>query len=321
MTKLLFVCGFPGGGTDLTKTILNAHPNIQISGEMPFLKDLSRYGYHARTTFTTRQQIQPFQALLQRLDIWQNIVNLDADFGPALATSGDISLEEALRTMFTHEAIEVWGNKTPQNTENIPTLAQLFPTAYYLFVVRDVRDICLSWQRKWGKDMIWCAHKWAHRMRIGRVAVQELDPQCYLFIRFEDLLASVEECCRQICTFLQIPFSERMLEHHKYTREAIDGKLNYGNAIVTTNQQKWRNEISPGLCRRIEEIAFDTMQDFGYSPAFATQPRPISTLELLRATAHDLYAMLFVGNRASRRNSVQRRLESVRIELFKRLRV
>lgn len=44
-TDLVFLCGFPSSGTDLLKNVMNAHPDIWMSGEFPFLPRLAReYG-------------------------------------------------------------------------------------------------------------------------------------------------------------------------------------------------------------------------------------------------------------------------------------
>ena len=77
MYKLLFICGFPGGGTDLVKTILNSHPDVYINGEMPFLKNVIRYGYGENTKFSNISEIAKFQKVLHKFDTWGNIENLD----------------------------------------------------------------------------------------------------------------------------------------------------------------------------------------------------------------------------------------------------
>ena len=42
---LLHVCGFPSGGTDLMRNVLNSHPDIEITGELQLLPRLAdRFG-------------------------------------------------------------------------------------------------------------------------------------------------------------------------------------------------------------------------------------------------------------------------------------
>lgn len=318
MKKLLLVCGFPGGGTDLTKTILNAHPNIYINGEMPFLKSLSSFGYNHTTKFTNYDDIVVFQKLLEGLDTWNNIENIHHNFSIDVSVKGSLTLEEVLQICFSKNTFEVWGNKTPQNTENMLILLNLFPKARFLIVARDVRDICLSWQNKWGKNMKWCAAKWTDRMKNAMTVTQNLSQEQYLYIKYEDLLTDTETTCRDICTFLGVSFSERMLEHHKYTLTIVDGKINYGQKIEKGNTAKWRKQISKETIRRIEEIAFNSMKALNYELEIATKEKPILFWETLSGILNDSLALLLVGNRASQQNTFRKKFESIVFEFRKR---
>lgn len=317
--QMLFVCGFPSGGTDLMKTVLNAHPDIYINGEMPFLKNIVEHGYDQKTKFTSLREINEFQAVLKDLDPWNNIENGTYDFSAELEASSALRLDEVLSICFSSRERHVWGNKTPQNTENLDVLATLFPQARFLIVVRDVRDVCLSWHNKWGKDMIWCADKWANRMTKGWEATRRLPSERYLFVRFEDLLTDTEAVCRSICRFLGITFSTKMLEHHKYVDRKLDGKLNYGRPIKPDNKGKWRECLADKTVRRIEEIALSTMRLFDYTPVLASTTRPITRWEIGRGRCNDAAALLLVGNRASAQNSLAQRVKKVRFELRKRI--
>jgi hypothetical protein len=318
--KLLFVCGFPGGGTDLVKTVLSAHPDVYLNGEMPFLPELASRGFGPAATLDTSAAIEELRALLRRLDVFHSLENLDADLDATLRSQGRLGLDQALRRFFTAREVQVWGNKTPQYTEAMPRLAQLFPTARFLVVVRDVRDVCLSWRRKWGRDVLGCAARWAVRMTAGLAAARELPAERSLWIRFEELLASTEATCRRACDFLGLTFSPAMLEHDRHLKGGpIDGKINYGRSIQSANQGKWRDRLDTATVRRIEEVAFDAMQAFDYPVAYAKASRPITRLEGARAWAHDALAMAWVGNRTAESNDLRQRWRSVRRELRKRV--
>ena len=317
MSKLLFVCGFPGGGTDLTKTILNAHPNIYINGEMPFLKNIAHYGYSQETIFTHISEIRAFQRVLAQINTWSNIENINYDFSIEMDAKGVLRLDQVLQICFSRHNSQIWGNKTPQNTENIALLSTLFPDARFLIVTRDVRDVCLSWKNKWGKDMIWCAAKWTQRMKKGWLATQYILPERYLFVKFEDILSDTETACRKICHFLDIPFSDRMLEHHEHTTRKIDGKLNYGQPVKKDNKRKWEKQLSVETVRRIEEITLDTMNLLDYEAKYATTRQPISDWETWRGKWNDWWALLLVGNRASQQNGIGRRLQDLAFEFKK----
>ena len=63
--QTLFVGGFPSGGTDLLKNILNAHPDIYINGEMPFLYKLANYGYTEDSIISSEAEYEQFIKILR----------------------------------------------------------------------------------------------------------------------------------------------------------------------------------------------------------------------------------------------------------------
>lgn len=227
--QLLFVCGFPSGGTDLARLLLNAHPDIYINGEMPFLIKLKNFG----CCHNSIKSFEDFLKLKQRLydlDNWNNIENLEItkdEFALLQKEVGDVKLVQLLSLFFSNKNKLIWGNKTPQYTENLDSIFSLFPHAKIIIIVRDVRDVCLSWNKKWGKDILWCAHKWTKRMQKGWVTANqpEFVEKC-LFVKFEDMLSNTFQTSIRICNFLNINFSERMLNHHEYVTAQNMGKIN-----------------------------------------------------------------------------------------------
>lgn len=318
---MLFVCGFPSGGTDLIKTILNAHPDIFLNGEMPALHRISEYGFGSKTIFRSPEDLNSFRQCLVKLDVYKNISNIDNDLSEKLHDREFLTIDEVLRLLFhaDNEHKKVWGNKTPQSTEKIRELHELFPSARFLMIVRDVRDVCLSWNRKWGKDMIWCAHKWSQRMPAGLNDLRSLEDSGlnFIMIRYEDLLTDAEPVCREICNFLGVEFSVRMLEHHLHTKESIDGKINYGKELMSQNSGKWMKSIDFDRLRRIEEISFDAMRIFGYEVSLASRRNPIKNIELVRGVLNDSFGVLATGNRFSSQNSLLNRLEVIRTHIKK----
>ena len=315
--QLLFVGGFPSGGTDLLKTVLNAHPAILLNGEMPLLHTISKLGYQADSEIDSVDEFKQIQSFLKKIDVWKNLENIDYDFKKELVAGKTIRFEEFLKKFFSKTTRQVWGNKTPQNTENMDLLYSLFPKAKFLIITRDVRDVCLSWHNKWRKDLRWCASKWNSRMRMGLDASAKIPKEQTLFINYESLITNPLQSCTVICDFLNIPFSERMLSHDQYTDEHIDGKLNYGQKIIGQNFDKWKTSLSKQQIRRIEEIAFDSLTLFGYELSLAKESRPISKLEKGLGIVNDVVGSVLIGNTASKQNSIIKRLKDMAVDIYK----
>ena len=318
MKQLLFMGGFPSGGTDLTKTVVNAHPNIEIRGEMPFLISLKKEGYSQSSAIENEKQFQDFLRVLGELDVYNRIGNLNCPFSDYTKQENKPGIDAALWMSLSTTEASIRGFKTPQYTEQLPELYELFPTAKFLIIVRDVRDVCLSWDKKWGKDMILCADKWARRMSSAYHFTKSGSDGRTLFVRYEDLLDNTKTIAELICNFLSIPFSTSMLEHEKHTEEVVDGKLNYGKSIISDNKNKWRHKLSKKKILRIEQIAFDTMSLFDYPVSVAESEKKINLLEYYYGRLRDVYATIFIGNRSlSQENKYKIRIKSIFIELKK----
>jgi hypothetical protein len=109
-----------------------------------------------------------------------------------------------------------------------------------------------------------------------------------------------------------------MDSHHLFVESKVEGKVNYGRAIVRENTSKWKNQLTPLTIKRIEEITFDTLRSFGYVVEYATQARAISRCESMRGRILDLYSMLAVSNRALPRGKLAYRMRALRVEFMKR---
>ena len=315
--QLLFVCGFPSGGTDLLKTILNAHPLIYLNGEMPLLHKIADLNVHEGKIIDSEAEIDRIKDNLLKFDIWHNIENLEEDIGLVFQEYGNIRFDSLLKVLFTKKDVIVWGNKTPQNSENMQILHKLFPQAKFLIIVRDIRDVCISWQKKWGKDMLWCADKWSYRMQKAWEAAQVIADNQTLFIAYESLITQTQANCEAICDFLNIPFSDQMLAHYQFIEERLDGKINYGQKIIPQNFNKWVTQLTSDQICRIEQIAYETMNSFGYTVSIAQECKPITKLEKGRGVLNDLLGTIATGNKASHHNSVSNRLKNALDDLYK----
>ena len=308
---LVLLCGFPSSGTDLLKNLVNAHSEIQMGGEFPLLPSLAaKYGPMVPAAMVG-------QALddLRRIDVYQNFDNSAGDL--PLYTA-DVTMAQLFADLLTPHAVTWVGNKTPQNSEHVRELDRLFPEARFIVIVRDVRDVALSWKNKWGKDPLLCADKWNRRMLDAMRHLHAMGPQRHLLIKYEDLLGNQEGVARSICAFLDLSFQPSMLEYHRHVGHTIAGKLNYGEPIIRDNHGKWKNALRPSVILRIEQIAFEGMQYFGYAPSTACDAAPLRATERLVGRALDLAAMLFVGNRAVKENRLAHRVRTIRIQWDKR---
>lgn len=309
---LVFIGGFGSGGTDLLKNVVNAHPDVLIAGEFPLLAGLA----HEYGPTVEAERAEEVVGALRRVDSYGHLDGAAETLPEPI--DGRYSMGMLYRHLLTDRDARWVGNKTPSNTENIAELRTLFPHARFIVIVRDVRDVALSWDRKWGKDKTLCAAKWGRRMLEGRRFGATLPEQDFLLLRYEDLLEDLDSHTRRLCRFLDLDHAPEMLAFHEHVEEVVDGKLNYGRPVIAANRGKWRSALAPHEVRRIEEVAHDGLRAFGYEITQASGLRPIRRWERLRGRLRDAYATVFVGNRAARERRLLGRAQEVRLEIQKR---
>ena len=284
--QLLFVCGFPGGGTDLLKTVLNAHPKVHITGELPFLPKVSN------DSLQVREGYKMFTRDLIKHDVFNNLKFTLRQEQPEKICK-DKPLNDLLYDLLPGNNSQIKGSKTPQFTEHLKELKKVYPNAYFIMVTRDVRDVCVSWHVKWRKDMLLCAHKWQKRMTQGYRSAQNNN---ILIIKYEDLILYTPRVIGVICDYLDINISTYMMEHHRFTK-SIQGKTQYGQKIDPTNFGKWRQLLNEKKVNRIEQISYNTMKDLRYTPYIACEEIRLTSSEKMLGAIRDFYSVVFFGNR------------------------
>lgn len=307
---LVFIGGFPSGGTDLLKNILNAHSDIYLNGEMPFLYRFPDHISFAYRDYYTKLEAEQILRWLSEHDIWNNLSNIDGAQKLIIESEPDLIKKEFLfYHLFSDKERKVWGNKTPQNTENVHSLIKLFPESKFVIITRDVRDVVLSWLKKWGKNPYLVAEKWSRRM--SDISDLATTSDQILMIKFEELLVNTEDITKKVCEYLNIKWDRKMPEYHQYINQKVEGKINYGKPIKKDNKQKWRDQATQSFVTRIEEIAYEGLQKLDYEVVYANKYIPLSNLYRKYGTIHDAFAMIFVGNRAKEDNSIFSRFKEI----------
>src|SRR5690606_37548970 len=104
-----------------------------------------------------------------------------------------------------------WGDKSPSHIGHIDGIARCFPTARFIHMVRDVRDVAASAQSAWGKHPLRTAQRW--RDAVLPVHAQAVRGDRWLLeVRFEDMVADPEATLRQVMAFIGLPFLPAQLD-------------------------------------------------------------------------------------------------------------
>jgi hypothetical protein len=157
-----------------------------------------------------------------------------------------------------------WGDKTPEYVSEIPLLLQLFPEAQVIHIVRDGRDVTLSWLKKRYRplNLYKAAQLWAEMVSRGRRDGSRLPASVYHEVRYETLLTQPEMTMRSICEFLHEPFDAAVLTP-KRIRPNLRGVV-FDQGVVTENTFAWKSSMSRRQRVLFESVAGDLLNELGY---------------------------------------------------------
>lgn len=146
----------------------------------------------------------------------------------------------------------------------------LFPDARMLHVIRDGRDVALSWTKQWfGPPTIRdAAQKWRDHVEVNR-EWGRLHPGRYLEIRYEDLAMDKEVEIRKMEKFLsRSALSEGDENAQSALAKALSNTESHSamlDMVASENISKWQSDMSEEDVSCFEGLAADTLTKSGYS--------------------------------------------------------
>ena len=264
MTEIrpIFIVGMNGSGTTVFTSSLARHKNLYgFPGEskvipyylsrLPEFGDLSNTDNFRRLLKDIRQNYSftswNGHTELPEPEHWQDIEH---------------SLQGAINAVMVHFANREnktrWCEKTPMNAQHIEAIAEAFPNARFIHMIRDGRDAALSFQRRFGFSPIMSIYRWKKTIQTARDQASRIAPGRYLEVRYESLSDSGEDCLRETCEFLGEDFESTMLQPRKRR-----GQDHEGTGFIN-NSQKWKQQLSASALEKLETLAGKQLHELGY---------------------------------------------------------
>jgi hypothetical protein len=276
-----FIVGSARSGTTLLRMLLNAHRNIAVPPESRFIVEL----YDGKDEV----DLDNFLARLEKhrqFRAWE----LPIDAVRERAGRSPLLYRDAISA--TYEAYAAirgksrWGDKTPRYIEHIPLISRLFDGARFIHVVRDGRNVALSYAKvPFGpKTVSRAAALWARRVSSGMRDGGRLGPQSYLEIRYEDVVADLESHARKLCEFIGVEYDEQMLEYTERARADVLPKARHYNPHVMEKPipsvRQWERDMPTAQVELFEAVAGQVLTQLGYPRAYE---RPSAKAKLVAA--------------------------------------
>lgn len=266
-----FVVGAQRSGTTMLRLMLNNHPRLVVPHESAFITEF----FARAASYGDLRERRNAERLLH--DIGEHphvrkaglVANCQAILDRPIAQYADL-----VRAIFDVYAAQRgkarWGDKTPSYVTELDVLWRLFPGCRIIHLVRDGRDVALSSRTvSWGTgNTVRAAQEWRWKTLVARKLGGVLG-DCYLEVRYEDLVSDTEGALRCVCAHIDEPYDGAMLAYHEDARREVPAdSLRWHETSVRapdrTKVYAWKRHMSIADRIIFEQHARDALATFGY---------------------------------------------------------
>jgi Sulfotransferase family len=316
-TPFLFIVGCGRSGTTMLRSMFDSHPDMAIPGESGFIwKRKPRY---ESTKGFDAQGFVDYLTGHRRFRRW----GLDpSEVRRTILNPVSRSHPEALRRLYRLYADsrdkERFGDKTPSHVMRIPLLTSLFTEARIVHLIRDGRNVCMSYMdiREWGPSGVAeAARYWKRRVEQGRRDGRALGPERYQEVTYEALVEHPETELRRLSSFAGLAFHDSMLRYFERAPEVLTTEMHPHRhqslfKPPTKGVRDWRQTMEASDVARFEAVAGKTLSEFGYERGFKHLPSSARVKARVDVGASQLRRTQKLAKGAGRKVQRQLRLSS-----------
>jgi LPS sulfotransferase NodH len=231
-TPIFFIVGRPRTGSTLLRTLFDAHPNVTIPVEWPLLLALhKRFGHIKQWDKKMLEEFynglfEPLRYKYWSITNWPEI-NFEQLHSDLVSCNGETSFETLIKIVYSHyhsffekKDILLFGDKNPVYSNQTNQLAKIFPGSKFIHLTRDYRDNIVSMLDVDFEmpNVALLAYRWKYSFQaIDKISKK--NPERFIRIRYEDLVAEPKAAIGELCNFLEISFEPAVLEFHKKKSE------------------------------------------------------------------------------------------------------
>ncbi len=164
---------------------------------------------------------------------------------------------------------KIWGDKTPMNAFSLPELLSLYPNGKFVHMLRDGYDFVFSClQAKRYDNVPEAANRWVRSVNICR-RFETLFPENFMTVKYEELVSNPSEKMKEICDFIDLEFTEDMLDSENMAEKMAD-TLKSGSheqlkmSISARNVGKGRKNLTQEQKFTATKIIFPELIRYGY---------------------------------------------------------
>jgi len=273
----VFIVGCPRSGTTLLQRVVNAHPEIAVMPEAPWIYQLLPRCAGVTVKGTVTDDL--VSALLEHRKFAPLGFTRDqllTLMGQENCTTFSTFVSKIFDLYGEIRAKALVGNKTPALVRRLDVVHELWPEARIVHLIRDGRDVYLSMKNRplhsrdsetlanWAEDpVVTAALWWELNVQMGQKAARSLGPELYFEVRYESLVNHPTAVCGELCAFLGVAYSAAMLRFYE------SEKTKPASRPITPGLRDWRSQMTSEDTELFEAVAGDTLGNLGYPRACA----------------------------------------------------
>lgn len=283
----IFIFGCSRSGTSLFSRIISAHPNIGIPFESHLYNTFQPWLKHYGDLNIAKHRERLVDDILSTEVIRDWTPQPDRQQILAMIDRPDFHgvVDGIMRAWVTAQGKTRWGEKTPPHAYYWREILDGFPDLQVLHIVRDGRDVALSWrQARFGpKHMYQLAQGWVDYLETVETLKKALPEGAFFELCYEELVADPESVMQKVCAFLGEDYTPELLSFHENSSPYPTDSQNEQNLhrpTLPNNTGKWRTGMTANELRIFEAVAGPVLERYGYERQLE---RPhVSQLETLR---------------------------------------
>ena len=278
MESPIFIVGCERSGNTLLRLILNQSPVLYIPSESGFLDQLRKqqelYGdfteLHQRWFFIRDLQTNKATSKTHSFPIFKLTLE-EAEV--AIAETAPTNYSGAAFALFQaatrKQGKQYWGDKTPRYIFDIPWLAEAFPQAKFIHIIRDGRDVASSLIKAgWVNNFVKAAYYWQKKVEAGISARKILEKRRYYELNYEQLVMYPEETVKDLCNWLRLEYVPSMLQQNKNATNYISGDWHLhemlAKPIDPSRAYAWKQQLFSRQVADFESVAGELLKELGY---------------------------------------------------------
>jgi hypothetical protein len=293
----LIIIGSPRSGTTFLVRMVNRFFDINVASDNGTLLRLYSKLSHYEPLSNDANMRRLLKHLFADHFIQQRLVGrgLKASENDILERLGphrtySALVETILGSIAAERGKRGWGYKRASFARMVGRhVNDIFPTARFVHIVRDAREVALSMRRSRGaheRNWHFGAVDWVSHVRAGRQIGQQIGPERYREITYERLMAEPATVLTELLDFSGAG-ADRAARVARIQAEIA-------GLIKPSNTEKWRTQAPATGIRQIERVAGPLLRDLGYPlvhPEIAGTP--VGRLELAWLSVDRVFRNLF----------------------------